>query len=137
MRIGIVAALLLAFPVLADEKSEIREIPLKDLKINPDKGAGTANPFIIVSADELAKSPILKDAADAIKKKVDFSKEKLVLFTWPGQAGAKVETKIITLNDKPTVSFRFTTGRIGEPSVHAMLFVIPKKLEVHSSTNKD
>jgi hypothetical protein len=124
-------------------RSRRREIPLKDLKVfHPEKGAGIANPVVISSEDELKESPILKDAADAIKKKVDFSKEKLVLFNFPGKDGGKMVTKAELARDKgdavakPAIHFQYTGGEIGIPRTQVLLYVIPRGAEVKTSVAK-
>src|SRR5205823_4782495 len=67
------------------DKPAARLIPATDLKVTfPEKAAGPTNPAVITSADDLAKSPVVKDAADELRKKIDFEKEKLVVFAWSG-----------------------------------------------------
>ncbi len=126
MRIAmLVVAVFFAASVSAEEKGGVREIPTKDLKIKFDeKGKATA-PTEIKTADDLAKSEALKDAADEIKKNVDFSKWKLVFFSWGGSGGDK-----ITPDEKTAGTFTYTRGLTRDFRQHVRLFAVPKDAEV-------
>jgi hypothetical protein len=138
MRIAIVAVLFVALPALAaDDKPEVREIPTKDLKITfPDKPGGVTNPETIATAEALAKSPVLKNAADELKKKVDFDKEKLLLFTWQGSGGDKLAGALATADKKTLATFTYTPGLTRDLRQHVKLFAVPKDAEVKVVTGK-
>ena len=109
----------------ADDKSAVKEIPTKDLKITFPKGGKATEPTEIKSADDLTKSAALKGAADEIKKQVDFSKEKLVFFAWGGSGGDG-----IAADEKTTGTFHFTRGLTRDFRQHTKLFVVPKDAAV-------
>lgn len=121
----------------ADDKAAVKEIPTKDLKINLKSGTGdstVAKPFVITSADELAKHKALEGAAaDALKKQIDFDKEKLVFFFW----GSFDNQEITPDADKPG-AFTYV-NKLSKGSrfvVRAKLFVVPKDAEVKVTQKK-
>jgi hypothetical protein len=116
----------------ADDKPAVREVPLKDLKFKfPDK-ADVNSPAVITSADDLAKSPVLKDSADAIGKQVDFAKEKLVLFTWRGSG----QDSVTPAADKKAAVFTYQRGLTRDLRQHVRLFAVPKDAGVKVVTAK-
>ncbi|VTR90857.1 unnamed protein product [Gemmata massiliana] len=131
MRSAILAALFLAAPVLAaEEKSVVKEIPTKDLKVKVPDGGKATEPAEIKSAEDLAKSPVLKDAADDVKKAVDFSKEKLLVFAWAGSGGDKVALAGETKDGKTALTLTYTRGLTRDLRQHVKLFVVPKDAEI-------
>lgn len=132
MRAAILGALFLALPaVAADDKPAVKEIATKDLKVTFPKGGKATEPTEIKTADELAKSPVLKESADDIKKQVNFEKEKLVLFTWGGSGGDK-----LTPDEKAAGTFALTRGLTRDFRMHVHLFVVPKDAAVKVVTAK-
>ena len=130
MRSAIVAAALFAAPVLADDKAAVKEIPTKDLKIAFDEGAKFNAPTEIKSAEELAKNAALKGAADDLKKKVDFTKEKLVVLMWQGSGGDRVAAELKADGKKSTATFTHAAGLTLDLRQHTKLFAVPKDAEV-------
>jgi hypothetical protein len=132
MRVAILAVMFLGVPALAaDDKPSVKEVATKDLKITfPKAGSGTA-PTEIKTADELAKSEALKDAADEIKKQVDFAKEKLVFFAWRGSGQDKIAP-----DEKAAGTFTYTRGLTRDLRMHTKLFVVPKDAAVKIVTAK-
>jgi hypothetical protein len=126
-----VAVLVVGALAAADDKPAVKEIPTKDLKITFPKGGKASEPSEIKSAEDLAKSAALKDAADEIKKQVDFAKQKLVFFAWGGSGGDKV-----TADEKTVGTFRYTGGLTRDFRQHTKLFVVPKDAEVKVVTAK-
>ncbi len=132
MRVAFLSALFLAVPVFAaDEKPTVKEIPTKDLKIAFPKSGKATEPTEIKTTDELTKSAALKDAADEIKKQVNFEKEKLVFFAWGGSGGDK-----ITPDEKTVGTFTLTRGLTRDLRMHMRLFVVPKDAAVKIVTGK-
>lgn len=128
---ALIVAAFFAAPVFAEDKPAVKEIPTKDLKIKfPERGKAT-EPSEIKTADELAKSEALKDAADAIKKQVNFEKEKLVFFAWGGSGGDK-----IAADEKTAGTFNLTRGLTRDFRMHTKLFVVPKDAAVKVVTGK-
>jgi hypothetical protein len=89
------------------------------------RGGKATEPTAIKSADDLAKSPALKDSADAIKKEVDFDTQKLVFFAWSGSGGDKIAP-----DAKTAGTFTYTAGLTRDLRPHVHLFVVPKDAEV-------
>src|SRR5262245_17386622 len=132
MRIAILGALFLVLPAFAaDDKPAVKEIPTKDLKIAFPKGGKASEPTEIKTADDLAKSPVLKDAADDIKKQVNFEKEKLVLFAWSGSGQDKIKPV-----ENNTGAFIYSLGLTRDLRMHTHLFVVPKDAEVKVTVAK-
>ncbi len=131
MRSAIVAAVFLAAPVLAaDEKPVVKEIATKDLKVKvPDGGKPTA-PATVTTAEELAKSPVVGGEADAIKKQIDFSKDKLLVFAWAGSGQDQVGVTADTKDGKTVLTVAYTPGRTRDLRQHVKLFVVPKDAEI-------
>jgi len=119
-------AFCLALPiaVYAGEPTKLREIDAKDLKIAFEKGKWSA-PKTITSADELDKA---FPGADSIKKKVDFAKEKLLVFAWGGSGGDKLSGSLS--DDGKTATFTYKGGLTRDFRPHVHLFAVPKAAEV-------
>jgi hypothetical protein len=128
---AVIVAALFAAPVFAEDKPAVKEIPTKDLKITFPRGGKPTEPTEIKTADELAKSAALKDAADDIKKQVNFEKEKLVVFAWGGSGGDR-----IVADEKTAGTFNLTRGLTRDFRMHTKLFVVPKDAAVKVVTGK-
>jgi hypothetical protein len=113
--------------VSAEEKSPVKEVPTKDLKLAPAEGGKATAPTEIKTAEELEKSPVLKGAAADVKKHVDFSKEKLVLFSWGGSGGDRIT---VAKADAKTVEFGYRVGLTLDFVMYVKLFVVPKDAAV-------
>lgn len=138
MRVCAILAALVAAPVFPADKDVVREIDTKDLKVAfPEKQPGIANPEVITAAADIAKSPTLKDAADTVKKLVNFEKEKLVVFAWQGSGGDKMSTaETTTAEGKVTVAFNLKPGLTRDLRRHVKVYAVPKAAEVKTSTAK-
>lgn len=131
MRSAILAVMILAAPTLAaDDKSVVKELPTKELKVTPARGGKATEPTEIKSADDLAKNPTLKDAADDVKKLVNFEKEKLLVFAWAGSGQDKVAVTGETKDGKTAVTVTYTPGLTRDLRQHVKLFVVPKDAEI-------
>jgi hypothetical protein len=116
------AALVLAGSLAAgDDRAAVREIPTKGLAIAPPKGGKATAPAEVKSAEELAKSESLKGAAEAIKKQVNFDKEKVVFFAWAGSGQDR-----ITPDEESPGTFTYARGRTRDLRRHVRLFAVPK-----------
>jgi hypothetical protein len=111
--------------VSAEDKAAVKEIDLKDLKVKFVEGGKADKPAEIKTADDLKKNEALKDAADEIAKKVDFGKEKLVLFWWGGSGGDKIAP-----DAKTAGTFALTRGLTRDFRMHVHLFAVPKDAAV-------
>ena len=135
MRSAILVALFVTTPVLADEEPIVKEISTFGLKITfPADPGGTANPEIITSASQLSESPELKDAAEEIKKQVDFEKEKLVFIAWYGSFSDQFTIEWNFSDKRTIVSFRVRPGSSLDYSKRTRLFVLPKEVGVQTAS---
>ena len=126
MRTLLTAALAFGFAAFAfakDEKKEIvREIELKDAKLEAKKGAKPGEPSKVTSKDELAKAVEDKDTMDAIAKAVDFDKEYVLIFAWSGSGGDKLSAA----GEKDAAVFTLARGRTKDLRMHAHVFAVAK-----------
>ncbi|MFO0823197.1 MAG: hypothetical protein U0792_08760 [Gemmataceae bacterium] len=131
MRVCAIALVLcLGTLAIAEEKSVVREIPTKDLKLGaPERGRAT-EPTTIASAEDLAKSPLLKDAAEAIGKQVDFKAEKLLVFAWAGSGQDKITLTAKEKDGKKVLTLEYTPGLTRDLRRHVKLFAVPKDIEI-------
>ena len=126
----LVAVFVGSLAVVADEKPAVKEIDTKDMKLAFPRGGKQDTPTTITSAEDLAKNAVTKDAADDIKKKIDFAKEKLVVFAWGGSGGDKIAADLKTADKKSTAEFSLTRGLTRDFRMHIHLYVVPKDAEV-------
>jgi len=103
---------------------------VKDVKFDHEKGGSAPKPVEIKTAEELAKSPLFADDAcrDAIKKQVDFTKEKLVVFVWSGSGQDKLTGTLIKRGG--TAQFTFKAGLTDDLRHHGHVFAVPKDAKV-------
>lgn len=133
----ILAALFIAPALIsAEDKSPVKEVPLKGLKIEfPKVPGGTKKPEVVTSAAQLEESAALKGAADDIKSHVNFDKEKLVFVAWQGPSGDVLTPELKPADSKPpgakyVLTFNRTPGKTTDLFKHARLFVVPKDTAV-------
>lgn len=107
-----------------DEKKEIvRQLELKDAKIDPRKDGGVVRPMKITSKEELVSTVKDTDTQDAIAKVVDFDKEYVLIFTWGG-SGAD---KLTAASEKDVVTFTLKRGLTKDLRQHAPVFALAKE----------
>lgn len=123
---AMLVALMVPALAAAEDKKVVKEIPTKDLKLKVPEGAKAGVPAVVTSAEELTKCPVCGGEADAIKKQVDFSKEKLLVFAWSGSGQDKVNVTGETKDGKTTVTTTYTPGKTRDLRQHVKLFVVPK-----------
>jgi hypothetical protein len=123
-------AMVLAVPACADNPPDVRALATKDVKFDHSKTGSVPKPVEIKTAEELAKSELFKDndGRDAIKKQVDFSKEKLVVFVWGGSGGDKLAGALIKRGG--TAQFTYTAGVTDDLRYHGHVFAVPKDAKV-------
>jgi hypothetical protein len=120
------AALLLVVPLSADDKPGVRALDLKGVRVVESKDFGAPKPAEVKTADELAKSALFADGRDAIKKQLDFSKEKLVVFVWSGSGRDKLTPELKTVDKKVVAVFTYKVGETDDLRRHALVFAVPK-----------
>jgi hypothetical protein len=128
MREPIVAATLavglLTSTACAGEASA-RVIDIKGFK--PGKADGkVSEPKIISSNDELAKAIADEETQAAVKKQVDFAKEKLLYFSWSGSGGDKLTFSTAKSDKGVEVIILLTPGLTRDLRMHHQLIAIPK-----------
>jgi hypothetical protein len=125
------AAVLLAVPAFADDKPAVRALDLKGVTVvQPKDFGGPPKPVEIKTAEELAKSAAFADDAsrDAVKKQMDFSKEKLVVFAWSGSGQDRIAGELD--KDGKAATFAYTAGFTDDLRRHALVFTVPKDAAV-------
>ncbi|MDY3552200.1 hypothetical protein R5W24_001280 [Gemmata sp. JC717] len=131
MQHALLAMAFLAVPALAaDDKPVVRELQTKELNVAPARGGKAGEPAEIKSADDLAKNPVLKDAADDVKKLVNFENEKLLVFAWDGSGQDKIAVTGETKDGKSVLTLTYTPGLTRDLRQHVKLFVVPKGAEI-------
>ncbi|MSU79234.1 MAG: hypothetical protein EXS16_14225 [Gemmataceae bacterium] len=130
---GLTVAVLFVVPIMlsAGEPGKLREIEMKGGKV----GAPKKNPFmptIITNAEELKKA--IPEADEAIQKQIEFAKDKLVLFTWSGSGGDKLNATLS--EDGKTATFTRKLGLTRDFRMHVRLFAIPATAEFKVTIGK-
>ena len=123
-------ALLVAVPVFACEAPpDVRPLATS-VKFNFAKAGNTPMPVEIKSAEELMKSPLFTDDAsrEAVKKQVDFTKEKLIVFVWKGSGQDKLEGALVKRGG--TAQFTYKSGLTDDLREHAHIFAVPEYAKV-------
>jgi hypothetical protein len=121
---------------LGTVETEKKEGLVKELPIKVESPARKAvEPLLITSAEELAKT--IKDEATRKKvaEAVDFSKQKLVLFSWSGSGQDKLTFEEKKGDKGLIVDFTLTRGRTRDLRTHTHLFLLPKEATLHVSTD--
>ena len=112
----------------ADPKPDPKEAAVRalDVKVSsPAKGRPT-EPTAITSAEELAKAIPDEAAVAAVKKAVDFEREKVVYFAWSGSGQDKVTFATSAGAKGPEVTFTYSPGRSRDVRPHVKLFALSK-----------
>jgi len=126
MRTLLMSVLALAFTAAIDAKEDktvlVRELELKDAKLEAKKGAKPGQPVKVTSKEDLAKAVEDKDTADAITKIVDFDKDYVLIFTWAGSGG----DKLTATAEKDAVVFTIKRGLTKDLRQHARVFAVAK-----------
>ncbi|MBI2805654.1 MAG: hypothetical protein HYX68_11810 [Planctomycetes bacterium] len=112
----------------ADDLGKLRAIDAKGLKVDFAKGR-VSEPRVFTSVDEFDKA---FPKAGAVKKQVDFTKEKLVFFAWGGSGQDRLAGKLS--EDGKTAAFAYTRGRTRDFRRHVQLFAVPKNAVVKVQT---
>jgi hypothetical protein len=126
------AVLSLALPVSAIAADEIKEIKLEGFKPSGRPMTRATMPSEIKTAEELAKTFPQEEVVTAIKKEVDFGKQKLVFFAWSGSGQDKVSGQMA----KDEAVFIYITGLTRDLRSHYHLFVVPKDAKVKVEMGK-
>ncbi len=111
---------------------DVKEIAIKAFKAKLPAMPSADKPTEIKSVEELEKIFPAKDDADALKKEVDFAKQKLMLFAWSGSGG----DTIFSSADKDEVTFLLRRGLTRDLRAHQQLFAIPKDAKFKFETAK-
>jgi hypothetical protein len=120
--------------VAPDDGKSVREIPLKG--VTPPRDGKVATPTEIKDAATLEKTFSDATVLAAIKKEVDFTKEKLVYFAWSGSGQDKIAGALDPTAAQITVVFKYTPGLTRDLRPHVHLFAIPAKAVFRVDTGK-
>jgi len=117
-----------ASPVFADDKTAVRELSLKGVRVVAVEDFGFPKDIEIGTAGQLQDSPLFEDAPsrDAIAKQVNFDREKLVVFAWTGSVNDRLTPEPISTKKKLTAVFVYTAGKTTARCRHALVFAVPK-----------
>lgn len=128
MKMSIIVSTALAFilPASAIGADEIKEIKVEGYKPTGRPTTQATMPTEIKSAEELAKTFTQEEVVAAIKKEVDFSKQKLVFFAWAGSG----QDKITGVLNKDEATFIYTRGLTRDLRSHYHLFAVPRDAKV-------
>lgn len=100
--------------------------PSVELSVTPEKSAFNNSawnkPIVIKSRDEAAKH-FGKDALEVIAKKVDFTKQILLLFAWQGSSGDKLEYRILESYPEQ-IPFSLRPGVTRDIHAHSRVFAL-------------
>lgn len=125
-------AMVLTVPVFGcgDAPPDVRSLAAKGVAFDHSKAGNEPKPVEIKTAEELAKSELFKDndGRDEIKKQVDFSKEKLVVFVWSGSGGDKISGALVKRGG--TALFTYKAGLTDDLRHHGHVFAVPKDAKV-------
>ena len=134
MSICAVVVVLTASFVTAQEKPAVREIPSRDIfnAATAAKPFPVTEPKVYASFAEINMTRIFTASGKAaIRKQVDFDKEKVVLFFWSWAGG----DKIVPVADKPG-SFIYSSTGVGKGGFGDKIFVLPKDAEIKVTKEK-
>jgi hypothetical protein len=109
------------------DQTLVKEIPLKELRLERPKDAGL-RPLEIRSDEELARVFPFKESQETIKKEVDFNRHKLVFFSWAGSGQDRLTASVGEEGGKKEVLFGYQRGRTKDRRQHARLFVVRKDI---------
>jgi hypothetical protein len=118
----------------AQEKAAVREIEADGI-FDLAKSTPTwkvTEPKVFSSAADVAQNrAFTKGAAAALKKQVDFEKEKVVLFFWDWAGGDKIVPDTDTHG-----TFAYSSTGKGKGGIGTKIFVVPKDAKVKVTQGK-
>lgn len=129
--LSVVVCVLAVAPGFADDEKKdkaVREVELKDVKVEPAKDGKVAEPTKITTEDELKKA-VGEEAAKTLAKGVDFQKEYLLLFRWAGSGQDKLSAKSEKGDKATVVTFTLKPGLTRDLRPHAHLYAVEKAAE--------
>jgi hypothetical protein len=130
---AMLAACVLAPAAAGGEKGGVRKLDLTGVTLVYPEQLTEPKPVEIKSADELAKAKAFGDAngRDAVKKQIDFAKEKLVVFVWAGSGQDRLKVILNqAANTETTARYFYQPGATDDFVRHAAVFAIPKDVTV-------
>jgi len=118
--LSIILPLLFAASVWADEPiTKIEGVQPKPAAFKP---GGAKKPLMIKSGEDAAKHFDAENLA-ALKKKVDFSKQTVLLFAWRGSGQDRIEYTVLE-SFPEQIHFSYHPGRTRDLRSHAKVFVL-------------
>jgi hypothetical protein len=121
-----------------DPKKDSEAKAVRELDVKAAGGAAgkPAEPMVIATDEELAKAVDDHDVLAAIRKAVDFGKEKVVYFRWAGSGMDKLGFTVDSSEKMPAVKFTFTPGKTRDLRQHGKLFALPKDAKFEVKTQR-
>ena len=133
MRLSALAAMcVLASLAVAQDKAAIRILERKGVKLVFPERLTEPKPVELKSAEELAKArEFASDASrDAIKKQVNFTKEKIVVFVWAGSGQDRLTPNLVTNGKMLKAAFTYKPGATDDFRQHGAVFAVPRDAAV-------
>ncbi len=121
-------ALLAPAGLVAQEKGEvpaIQAIDLKGVSVQAARGQ-VQKPSVLDSAKDLARAIPKQEERARIEKQIDWKKQHVLLFSWSGSGGDKLDFTVSKVNDKEQVAFHYTRGLTRDLRPHVKMFVVRK-----------
>lgn len=120
-------------PAFAVEGSVVRKFDTKNLGITaPDSDDSGPAQTVIRSADDLLTAIPDATSREAIKKQVDFTKEKLVVIAWRGSSSSAATANVSRCGK--TVFFTVVTSdpALADWRPHVAVFAVPVDMAVEA-----
>jgi hypothetical protein len=109
-----------------DAKDAIRKLDgVKLMKAKPDN---KPTQLVFKSTEDVEKFTKDEDTLKAIKAKVDFTKEVVVVFHWQGSGGDRINGAMSA--DGKEALFNYTVGLTFDLREHILVFVAPKEAKL-------
>ena len=125
MKLLMIIALCLSFTTLASAPiKEVKQKPDRDSFQKLNKASDASKPLILSSKDDALKY-ITKDLLDLLK--VDFTKQKLLVFAWKGSGQDKIDY-VVMESFPEQITFSYKRGRTRDLRQHCKFFIIRKNV---------
>jgi len=114
------------------DKPAVRALELKGGKLVLPERLTEPKAVEVKSAEELARAKEFADdaARDAVKKQVDFAKEKVVVFAWAGSGQDRLTPELVTDGKQVKATFAYKVGATDDFVRHGRVFAVPKDATV-------
>lgn len=118
--------LAMAVDPVPETKNVVRELDVPGVFVKSEKTFG--DPTVVTNTTELERLIPEKAQRDAVAKRVNLSKEYVIVFAWAGRKDDKLTAIPVTDTGGPVV-FEFVPSDIREQSRYTRIFAIPRGVE--------